>query len=39
LAANRAVDAILNHGRGKAQIWDVNAENEYHETVDDHAEV
>jgi protoporphyrinogen oxidase len=38
LAANRAVDAILNHGRGKAQIWDVNAENEYHETVVDHAD-
>jgi protoporphyrinogen oxidase len=31
LAANRAVDAILNHGRGKAEIWDVNTENEYHE--------
>ncbi len=35
LAANRAVDSILNRGRGKAQIWDVNTENEYHEAVDD----
>jgi protoporphyrinogen oxidase len=33
LAANRAVDSIADHGRGKAQIWDVNTENEYHEAV------
>ena len=37
LAANRAVDAILGKGRGKAQIWDVNTENEYHEALDDRA--
>jgi protoporphyrinogen oxidase len=39
LAANRAVDSILNQGRGKAQIWDVNTENEYHEAVDDRSHV
>jgi protoporphyrinogen oxidase len=33
LAAKLAVDSILDNGRGKAQIWDVNAEDEYHETV------
>jgi protoporphyrinogen oxidase len=38
LAANRAVDAILNQGRGKLQIWDVNTENEYHEIADDRSE-
>ncbi len=31
LAAKLAVDSILDHGRGKAEIWDVNTENEYHE--------
>jgi protoporphyrinogen oxidase len=34
LAAKLAVDSILNHGRGKAEIWDVNTENEYHEAAD-----
>ena len=34
LAANRTVDSIINEGRGKAQIWEVNAENEYHEELD-----
>ena len=34
LAANRAVDSIINNGRGKAEIWDVNTEDEYHEAVD-----
>jgi hypothetical protein len=38
VAANRAVDAILNHGRGKTEIWDVNTENEYHEAIHDHAD-
>lgn len=38
VAANRAVDVILNHGRGKAEIWDVNTENEYHEAIHDHAD-
>lgn len=31
LAAKLAVDAILDHGQGKAAIWDVNTEDEYHE--------
>jgi hypothetical protein len=31
MAAKLAVDSILDHGRGKAEIWDVNTENEYHE--------
>ena len=38
VAANRAVDSILNHGRGKAEIWDVNTDNEYHEVVDDRGD-
>jgi protoporphyrinogen oxidase len=38
LAANRAVDSIINHGRGKEEIWDVNTENEYHEAVDKHTQ-
>jgi hypothetical protein len=33
LAANAAVDAIL-HGTGKAAIWDVNTEEDYHEQKD-----
>jgi protoporphyrinogen oxidase len=31
LAANAAVTSIINGGRDKAAIWDVNAEEEYHE--------
>jgi protoporphyrinogen oxidase len=31
LAANCAVNAILNDGAGKADIWAVNAEESYHE--------
>jgi protoporphyrinogen oxidase len=31
LAANSAVSAILNGGAGKADIWLINAEQEYHE--------
>ena len=38
LAAGRTVDSILNQGRGKAQIWDVNTENEYHEAVEDRTD-
>ena len=34
LAANAAVGAILNDGRGKADIWNINAEAEYHEEVE-----
>jgi protoporphyrinogen oxidase len=38
LAANRAVDSIIYHGRGKEEIWDVNTENEYHEVVNNTLE-
>jgi protoporphyrinogen oxidase len=38
LSARKAVDAILNHGRGKTQIWEVNTENAYHEAMDESAE-
>ena len=31
LAANGAVDSILTGGEGKADIWQINAEEEYHE--------
>jgi protoporphyrinogen oxidase len=31
LAANSAVNSIINHGRGKAEIWRINSEDEYHE--------
>ncbi len=31
LAANSAVDAILQGGAGKEAIWNINAEDEYHE--------
>ena len=33
LAANRAVNCIIDAGRNKSAIWDVNAEDEYHEEV------
>lgn len=33
LAAKLAVDSILDHGQGKAQIWNINTEGEYHESV------
>ena len=38
LSAKLAVDCILNQGRGKMEIWDVNSENEYHEAMDENAE-
>ena len=31
LAAKLVVDSIVNHGRGKDRIWEVNTEKEYHE--------
>jgi protoporphyrinogen oxidase len=31
LAADKAVGSMINGGQGKAEIWDVNAEDEYHE--------
>jgi protoporphyrinogen oxidase len=37
LAANAAVTAILHDGRGKADIWRINAEESYHEEVDEVA--
>jgi protoporphyrinogen oxidase len=33
LAASAAVNSILNGGSGKADIWRINAEGEYHEEV------
>jgi len=33
LAANSAVNCIVNAGAGKADIWLVNAEQEYHEDI------
>lgn len=38
LAANGAVDSIINRGQGKSKIWNINAENEYHEELDNFAE-
>jgi protoporphyrinogen oxidase len=38
LAANGAVDSIINGGNGKARIWSINAENEYHEEIDEPSE-
>jgi protoporphyrinogen oxidase len=37
LAANAAVESILGRGVGKAAIWDINAEDAYHEAVDEVA--
>ena len=34
LAANAAVNAIIDHGYGKAKIWSINAEQDYHEVID-----
>jgi protoporphyrinogen oxidase len=38
LAANLAVSSIMNSGTGKANIWSINAEGEYHEEFGDSAE-
>jgi protoporphyrinogen oxidase len=35
LAANSAVETIIDSGAGKSKIWAVNAEDSYHEQVDD----
>ena len=35
LAANSAVTSIMNRGLGKADIWQINAEEEYHEEAKD----
>ncbi len=37
LAANGAVSSILNFGAGKSEIWAVNAEDDYHEEIDEVA--
>jgi len=37
LAANGAVSAILNSGEGKSAIWDINADEDYHEEIKDVA--
>jgi protoporphyrinogen oxidase len=31
IAANKAVSAMINRGQGKAEIWGVNADSDYHE--------
>jgi len=33
LAANGAVTSIINQGRGKADIWRINTEDQYHEEI------
>jgi hypothetical protein len=33
LAANGAVDSIINRGYGKSKIWSINTEHEYHEEI------
>jgi protoporphyrinogen oxidase len=37
LAAHYAVSSILNAGRGKLDIWSVNAEDDYHEEIEEVA--
>jgi protoporphyrinogen oxidase len=37
LAANGAVTAIINGGRGKSDIWQVNVDDDYHEEIEDVA--
>jgi protoporphyrinogen oxidase len=37
LAANGAVNSIINSGQGKSDIWQINSEESYHEEVDDLA--
>jgi protoporphyrinogen oxidase len=34
LAANAAVSAMLDGGSGKMQIWNINADDSYHEQID-----
>jgi protoporphyrinogen oxidase len=38
LAANLAVGSIKNSGAGKAEIWRINAEDDYHEDLGESAE-
>jgi protoporphyrinogen oxidase len=37
LSANCAVDSITNGGHGKADIWNINAEDDYHEEIEEVA--
>jgi protoporphyrinogen oxidase len=37
LAANSAVNSILNSGQGKTDIWNINADDGYHEEIDEVA--
>ena len=37
LAANSAVSSILNSGAGKTEIWRINAEDDYHEEINEVA--
>jgi protoporphyrinogen oxidase len=37
LAANGAVNSIINCGQSKAEIWAINAEDDYHEEIDEVA--
>jgi protoporphyrinogen oxidase len=37
LAANAAVTSILNAGAGKADIWGINTEDDYHEVIEEVA--
>jgi protoporphyrinogen oxidase len=37
LAANGAVTAIVNGGRGKSEIWGINADDAYHEEIQEVA--
>jgi len=37
LAANSAVSSMLEGGRGKSEIWNINADDDYHEQIDEVA--
>jgi len=37
LAANAAVNSLLNGGAGKTDIWSINTEDQYHEVIDEVA--
>jgi len=37
LAANGAVTSIINRGQGKSEIWRINAEDDYHEEIEEVA--
>jgi hypothetical protein len=34
LTANGAVNSIIDGGRGKSDIWRINADDEYHEEIE-----